>query len=85
MAYIEIGQPYGLISLDKATSFDYGYYEQWTQQWQDYEAKVSLYNQGHLSYNERQVLRNQIQALQSILGDYRWEPLGIVTRVDVHW
>ena len=85
VAYIEIGQPYGLISLDKATSFDYSFYEQWTQQWQDYEAKVSLYNQGHLSYSERQVLRSQIEALQAVLGDYRWEPLGIVTRVDVHW
>ncbi len=85
VAYIEVGQAYGLISLDKATSFDYGFYEQWTQQWQDYEAKVSLYNGGSLSYNERQVLRSQIEALSAILGDYRWEPLGNVTRVDVHW
>lgn len=85
VAYLEIGQAYGLITLDKATSFDYGFYEQCTQQWQDYEAKVSLYNKGHLSYNERQVLRDQIQALKAILGDYRWEPLGTVTRVNIHW
>lgn len=85
VAYIEVGQPYGLISLDKATSFDYGFYEQWTQQWADYEAKVALYNSGHLTYKELQVLRSQIDSLRTILGDYRWEPLGIVTRVDVHW
>ncbi len=85
VAYIEVGQAYGLITLDKATSFDYGFYEQWMQQWSDYEAKVSLYNQGSLSYKERQVLRNQIEALRAILGDYRWEPLGIVTSVNVHW
>jgi hypothetical protein len=85
VAYIEVGRAYGLITLDKATSFDYGFYEQWTQQWSDYEAKVSLYNGGSLSYKERQVLRSQIEALSAILGDYRWEPLGNVTRVDVHW
>jgi hypothetical protein len=85
VAYIEVGRPYGLISLDKATSFDYGFYEQWTQQWADYEAKIALYNSGHLTYKELQVLRNQIEALRAILGDYRWEPLGIVARVDVHW
>ncbi len=85
VAYIEVGRTYGLITLDKATSFDYGFYEQWTQQWDDYEAKVSLYNQGHLSYSERQVLRNQIEELKAILGDYHWEPLGIVTSVNLHW
>jgi hypothetical protein len=85
VAYIVVGQAYGLITLDKATSFDYGFYEQWEQQWNDYEAKVSLYNQGSLSYKERQVLRNQIEALRAILGDYHWKPLGIVKSVYVHW
>jgi hypothetical protein len=85
VAYIEVGQPYGLISLDKATSFDYEFYEQWTQQWADYEAKINLYNSGHLTYSQMQVLRSQIESLRAILGDYHWEPLGIVTRVDVHW
>lgn len=85
VAYIEVGQPYGLISLDKATSFDYAFYEQWTQQWADYEAKISLYNSGSLTYNEQQVLRSQIEALKAILGNYRWEPLGTVTSVNVHW
>ena len=84
-AYVVVGQAYGLITLDKATSFDYGFYEQWTQQWADYEAKVDLYNHGSLTYKERQVLRNQIEALRAILGDYRWEPLGIVTSINVHW
>ena len=85
VAYIVVGQAYGLITLDKAASFDYGFYEQWEQQWNDYEAKVSLYNQGSLSYKERQVLRNQIEALRAILGDYHWKPLGIVKSVYVHW
>jgi len=85
VAYIEVGQVYGLITLDKATSFDYAFYQQWTQQWDDYEAKIALYNSGHLTYNERQVLRSEIETLRAILGDYRWEPLGNVTSVNVHW
>ncbi len=85
VAYIEVGQQYGLISLDKATSFDYAFYEQWTQEWANYEADINLYNSGHLTYQQMQVLRSQIEALQAILGNYHWEPLGIVTRVDVHW
>jgi len=85
VAYIEIGRPYGIISLDKATSSDYGFYEQWAQQWQDYQAKVSLYNQGSLNYKERQVLRNQIDSLRAVLGDYHWQPLGIVESVNIHW
>jgi len=55
------------------------------QQWDDYEAKVDLYNHGSLTYKERQVLRNQIEVLRAILGDYYWDPLGIVTSVNVHW
>jgi hypothetical protein len=85
VAYLVVGRVYGLIALDKAASFDYGFYEQWMQQWADYEAKVDLYNQGSLTYKERQALRNQIEALRAILGDYRWEPLGNVTAVNVHW
>jgi len=85
VAYVVVGRAYGLIALDKAASFDYGFYEQWMQQWADYKAKIDLYNQGSLTYKERQALRNEIEALRAILGDYHWEPLGIVTRVNIHW
>jgi hypothetical protein len=85
VAYLVVGRVYGLIALDKAASFDYGFYEQWMQQWDDYEAKIDLYNHGSLTYKERQTLRNQIEALRAILGDYHWEPLGIVTGVNIHW
>jgi capsid protein len=76
---------YGLIPLDKATSFDYVFYEQWEQQWAEYEEKLDLYNSGTLNFKQRQALRDELEALQFILGDYRWEPLGIVTDVYIHW
>ena len=85
VAYIKVNEEYGLIPLDKATSFDYVFYEQWIQLWDDYETKVELYNSGSLSYSELVNLRNEIEELENILGDYHWEPLGIVTSVHLHW
>jgi len=85
VAYIKVNEEYGLLPLDKATSLDYGFYEQWIQLWDDYEIKVELYNSGSLSYSELVNLRNEIEKLKMILGDYHWEPLGIVTSVHLHW
>ncbi len=84
-AYVGASLEYGLIPLDKATSFDYAFYEQWDQQWAEYEEKLDLYNSGTLNFKQRQALRDELQAVQFILGDYRWEPLGIVTDVYIHW
>lgn len=85
VAYVSVGFDYGLIPLDKATYFDYAFYQKWVQQWDEYEQKVSLYNSGTLSFRERQALLRELEALKAILGDYRWEPLGVVTDVYVHW
>jgi hypothetical protein len=85
VAYMEVGQDCGLISLDKATSFNYAFYEQWEQQWAEYEEKVDLYNSGSLSFKERQTLKRELDSLRQILGAYSWEPLGIVTDFYVHW
>jgi len=108
VAYVVVGQAYGLIPLDKATSFDYGFYEQWTQQWNDYNTEAALYQQKYAEYNEAvtgitgisdpseyarlqsmyndlESMRLDLQRLMAILGDYRWNPAGNVTRVDIHW
>ena len=85
VAYIEVNEEYGLIPLGKATSFDYEFYEQWIQLWDDYEDKVELYNSGSLSHSELANLKSVIEELKKILGDYHWEPLGIVTSVHLHW
>jgi hypothetical protein len=85
VAYIDVGYEYGMIPLDKATAFDYAFYEQWVQQWDTYEQKVALYNSGSLPYSQLVKLKNDIEELKRILGDYHWEPLGIVTNVYIHW
>lgn len=85
VAYIQTGYEYGIIPLDRATAFDYAFYEQWVQLWDIYQAKVDLYNNGLLTYSQRVKLKNEIEELEKILGEYRWEPLGIVTTVYIHW
>jgi hypothetical protein len=52
VAYIEVGEEYGLIALGKATSPDYGFYETYRQQWLDYKSMLADYNEDVSSYNE---------------------------------
>jgi len=84
VAYVAVGYEYGLISLDKASAFDYEFYEQWTQQWEDYEKKLDIYKQTS-NPAARRTLRAELEALRDELGDYRWEPLDAVTNFYVHW
>lgn len=52
VAYLSTGHEYGLLSLDKAYSFDYAFYEQWMLQWEAYQAKVVIYQQKGDAYEE---------------------------------
>ncbi|MCJ7521334.1 MAG: hypothetical protein MUP21_03855 [Dehalococcoidia bacterium] len=45
VAYLSTGYEYGLISLDRVSSFDYTFYEHWLSQWESYQAKVAVYEQ----------------------------------------
>jgi len=108
IAYVAVGDEYGLISLDRASAFDYEFYEQWMQQWEDYEVKARIYEQKRDAYQEAlggrtiisdpeeyarlqsmyeelETLREELEAQESILGNYRWVPMGTVTNFYVHW
>jgi len=108
VAYVAVGDEYGLISLDRASAFDYEFYEQWTQQWEDYDVKARIYEQKSDAYQEAvggrtiisdpeeyarlqsmyeelETLREELEAQESILGNYRWEPMDTVTNFYVHW
>jgi len=50
VAYLATGYEYGLISLDRASSFDYTFYEQWLRQWEIYQDKVTVYEQKSEAY-----------------------------------
>lgn len=108
IAYIEIGKEYGLISIDKASSLEYSFYQEYTQKWQEYEDRLEAYNREVEEYNQeisgkvytegsselarieawKARLEEESQALEELakeLGDYYYEPLGIVKEIEVHW
>lgn len=108
VAYVSEGNEYGIISLDRATSFDYTSYDYYMQQWDGYEKKADTYEQKLDTYEaalggrtvisdpaeyeqlqdmfeELELLKAELTAQRDTLGDYSWEPLGIVTGMYVHW
>lgn len=52
VAYIELGEEYGLIDIAKAKSLSYGFYEEYKQKWQEYEKLLSDYNEEVIRYNQ---------------------------------
>jgi hypothetical protein len=52
VAYLSDGYEYGIISMDKASSFDYAFYEQWLLQWESYKAQVDTYEQKSAEYEQ---------------------------------
>ena len=43
-AYVVEGEEYGLVSIDKATSPEYWFYEEYKQKWEDLERDIDAYN-----------------------------------------
>jgi hypothetical protein len=52
VAYLSTGSEYGLISIERASSFDYAFYEWWTGQWEAYQTEIELYEQKRQAYEE---------------------------------
>jgi len=136
IAYVVEGKEYGLISIDKATSPEYWFYEEYTKKWEALEKDIAAYNSDIEVYNndvkayeedveayertvggrtyisdheeyerlnkmynelkgrekeldirgkELDARRDRLDERQEELGYYRWEPLGVVTKVEVYW
>jgi hypothetical protein len=52
VAYIEIGQIFGVLSLEKAVSPDYEFYREFQQKWEDYKSRLAAYNTAVKKYNQ---------------------------------
>jgi hypothetical protein len=52
VAYIEIGQKYGIIGLEEALSPDYTFYLEYDQKWQEYRQQLTAYNTEVKRYNQ---------------------------------
>jgi hypothetical protein len=51
VAYVETGKKYGVISLEKAQSPGYDFYEQFELKWQEYKDLLAAYNNEVKQYN----------------------------------
>jgi len=108
VAYVEIGEEYGLIPLDQVESQSYSFYEEYKREWERYERLLNDYNDEVARYNQEiegkiyyegtpelasieaweAALRQQEQELDELrgeLGDFRFEPLGIVEDINIYW
>ena len=50
IAYVAVGQDYGMVGIDKATSPEYWFYEEYTEEWDEYEGGVKAYTESVESY-----------------------------------
>ena len=108
IAYVVIGKEYGLITLDKAESPSYDFYEDYAQEWHNYERRVDEYNKRANEYitalggrtviynyseyrklkrmhDELEKTRQELELQRGILGDYRWQPLGDISHIEIYW
>ncbi len=108
IAYIDKGEKYGVISIDRAMSLKYDFYTGYVQDWQKCIDMVKAYNQEVQEYNSEvegktfyegspelarvqawkaELIEKeaQIRALAEKLGNYMFEPLGIVDTVSLYW
>jgi hypothetical protein len=52
VAYVEVGEEYGVISIDKAESLQYSFYIEYNQDWQTCKDMLEDYNEEVARYNE---------------------------------
>jgi hypothetical protein len=51
IAYVVEGKEYGLVSIDRATSPEYRFYEDYKQKWEEYDRELEAYNSDVEAYN----------------------------------
>jgi len=99
VAYIEVGKPLGLISLDVVSNYGFQYsgYEQWTTDMRAFNSILDSYNsrvqadnanggviRGSVEYLQMQQLKRQLITLSTKLGTF-WEPVGTVIKIELFW
>jgi len=64
IAYVEMGREYGRIDIAQAESTDYGFYQEYTRKWQEYQVRLEAYNKEVAEYN--QAISGKIYTIGSI-------------------
>jgi hypothetical protein len=103
-AYVNVGRKYGLVSLERAQSPAYAFYEEYEAAWDEYASDLDEYNSLVARYNglagshhpsdmreargllpELQSRLLELELDQEVLGPCRWNPLGVVERIELYW
>ena len=93
VAYVEIGKEYGLIPIDMVDCFDYACYIDYKSRWEEYNNEVQAYNQAlgggkslpEPEYSYFMNWHNRLEKERASLGEYWYEPLGIVSEIEIYW
>ena len=94
IAYVEIGKLYGIIEASHASNYGFAYpsYQTWQRDLSTFDAKRQSYEQQlggrtYVSEAEYYQLNEQLSNLDSLankIGGF-YEPLGIVSDVNIYW
>jgi hypothetical protein len=69
IAYVVEGNEYGLISIDKATSPEYWFYEEYTKKWEELGKDIEAYNKDVEVYNtDVKAYEGDIEAYEKEVG-----------------
>jgi hypothetical protein len=69
IAYVVEGKEYGLISIDKATASEYGFYEEYKQKWKELEGDIGAYNSDVEVYNsDLKAYEGDVEAYEQVVG-----------------
>jgi hypothetical protein len=73
IAYMEKGENYGVISIEKARSLQYDYYIEYMQDWQRCKDMVEVYNEEVLRYNDEVEGKTFYQGSQELAEVQAWK------------
>lgn len=69
IAYVVDGKEYGSISIDKATSPEYWFYEDYNQKWDAYDRALEAYNSDIEEYNKAvEAYERDVEAYETAVG-----------------
>ncbi len=69
IAYVVEGNEYGLMSIDKATSLDYEFYEAYRREWEELKINRSTYNTAVATYNaDAKAYEEAVVAYENAVG-----------------
>lgn len=93
VAYVVEGEECGLVSVAVVDAFNYSWYEDYAVRWKDYDQQAEAYNAEarrpsyYGSHRYERLLQEQakLEEMRATLGDYWYEPLGVVSSVELFW